>query len=196
MSETNELDRALALEEEVDDLFRPSRVSLPLTCENASFFLSEGGLTGLDFTNHKGEREILERVILYRSFPITNPDEFLSVREPDSKQKGKGAEIGMIRRLSDMDEISAGVIRQELDRRYFSPAILKIKNVKEKFGYSYWEAETTSGTVTFVLTNPFVNIRVLEDGRVYIRDMDGNNFQVPDPKALDSASYKKLEVYL
>ncbi|MEA4832200.1 MAG: DUF1854 domain-containing protein [Oscillospiraceae bacterium] len=183
-------------EENIEDLFIPRRVSIPLTKENARFFRSQGGLISLDFTNHKGEKEIVERVVVYRAFPITNPDEFLSVREPDSKKEGRGLEIGMIRHLSDMSEESREVITEELTRRYFSPTITKIRNVKEKFGYSYWDADTTSGPVTFIMSNPFQNIRVLEDGRIFMRDMDGNNFQIPDSKSLDPASYKKIEVYL
>jgi len=183
-------------EENIDELFIPRRISIPLSKENARFFRSKGGLISLDFTNHKGEKEIVDRVVVFRAFPITNPDEFLSVREPDSKKDGKGLEIGMIRRITDVDDDSAAIIREELDRRYFTPTIIKIKSVKEKFGYSYWDTETTSGPITFIMTNPFSNIRTLEDGRIFIKDMDGNHFQIPDVKTFDAASYKKIEVYL
>ena len=153
-------------------------------------------LTKNDGFSLKGEKEIVDRVVVFRAFPITNPDEFLSVREPDSKKDGKGLEIGMIRRITDVDDDSAAIIREELDRRYFTPTIIKIKSVKEKFGYSYWDTETTSGPITFIMTNPFSNIRTLEDGRIFIKDMDGNHFQIPDVKTFDAASYKKIEVYL
>jgi len=183
-------------DEDIEELFIPRRISIPLSKENARFFRSQGGLVSLDFTNHKGEKEIVERVVIYRAFPVTNPDEFLSVREPDSKKNGRGLEIGMIRRISDVDEESKEVINEELKRRYFTPTILKIKSVKEKFGYSYWETDTSSGPITFIMSNPFTNIRTLEDGRIFIKDMDGNNFQILDVQSLDSASYKKIEVYL
>ena len=88
------------------------------------------------------------------------------------------------------------IINAELELRYFTPVIQKILSVKEKFGYSYWEAETTAGKVSFVLNNPFSNIRVLEDQRIYISDMDGNSFVIPDPTALDRASYRRIEVYI
>ena len=77
-----------------------------------------------------------------------------------------------------------------------TPEIKKILSVKEKFGYSYWEAETTAGKVSFILNNPFGSIRVLEDKRVYIADMDGNCFIIPDPKKLDRQSYKYIEIYI
>ena len=184
-------------EEEVidtDKLFK-RRPSINITPENAKFTRSRGGMISLNVQGENGE-ESFERVIVLRSFPVTAPDEFLSVREPDTRKKGRGAEVGMIRFLSDFDDETKKLINAELDLRYFTPVIQKILSVKDKFGYSYWEAETTAGKVSFVLNNPFSQIRVLEDNRIYISDMDGNSFMIPDPAALDRASYRRIEVYI
>jgi hypothetical protein len=186
--------------DDIDDgdlILADQRESVPLTPENAKFYPSKGGLISMTLIHGDGkEDEFFERVIVLRAFPISNPDEFISVREPDTKKKGKGKEIGMIRRLSDFDEATVTLINEELRRRYFSPVIQRIYSVKEKFGYSYWESDTTAGRVTFILNNPFSNIRVLEDGRIFINDIDGNSFEIPDPKKLDPASYRKIEIYL
>ena len=179
-----------------DLILENERVSIPLTPENARFTRSGGGLISLDITNDKGEPESFERVVILRSFPVTNPDEFLSVREPDSKKQGRGKEIGMIRHMSDFDGETQKLFLEELDRRYFTPELQKINSVKDKFGYLYWDVVTTAGNVTFVLNNPFSNIRILEDGRILINDIDGNVFQISDPKKLDAASLKKIEIYL
>ena len=197
--EAKELPKPEVAEEEdeevdADKLFQ-RRPSVALTPDNARFYRSAGGLISLDLIG-KEETETFERVVVLRSFPITAPEEFLSVREPDTRKKGRGAEIGMIRHLSDFDEATVALIHEELSVRYFTPQIPKIYSVKEKFGYSYWEAETTAGKVSFVLNNPFANIRVLEDQRIYISDMDGNSFVIPDPTALDRASYRRIEVYI
>ena len=184
-------------EDEVIDtekLFK-RRPSIDLTPENAKFTRSLGGMISLTVNGENGE-ESFERVIVLRSFPVTAPNEFLSVREPDTRKKGRGAEIGMIRNLSDFDEETKALINAELDLRYFTPVIQKILSVKDKFGYSYWEAETTAGKVSFVLNNPFSQIRVLEDMRIYISDMDGNSFVIPDPSKLDRSSYRRIEVYI
>lgn len=179
-----------------DLILEEERVSIPLTQENSRFFRSQGNLISLELIGEDGKREMFERVIILRAFPITNPDEFLSVREPNSRQMGRGKEIGMIRRMSDFDEETCRLFLEELDRRYFSPQLTKIHSIKDKFGYLYWEAETTAGHATFIMRNPFSNIRVLEDDRIIIQDMDGNIFEIPDPNKLDSASYKKIEIYL
>lgn len=184
-------------EEEInpDELFK-HRESIPLTPENAWFSASAGGLISLKVKNAEGETEEFERVVIRRSFPVTAPNEFLSVREPDTRKKGRGSEIGMIRDLAIFDKDTAAIINAELDLRYFTPEIKKITAAKEKFGYCYWEADTSAGHVSFVLNNPFGNIRKLEDGRILIADMDGNCFLIPDPEALDRQSYKVIEIYI
>lgn len=187
------------LDDMMDDgdlILEGQRESIPLTPANCRFLRSKGNLISLDLHAEGKEPEFFERVVLLRAFPVTNPDEFISVREPDTKLKGRGKEIGMIRRMSDFDEQTNMLILEELDRRYFSPVLLKITSIKDKFGYSYWDAETSAGNVTFVVNNPFGNIRILEDGRMFINDVDGNSFVIPDPKKLDPASYRKIDIYL
>ncbi len=180
---------------DTDELFK-RRESIDLTPENAWFTLSAGGLISLKIINAEGEEEFFERVILRRSFPVSAPNEFISVREPDSRKKGRGAEIGMIRDIRIFDEQTLALLNAELELRYFTPEIKKITSVKDKFGYSYWEVDTSAGSVSMVLNNPYSNIRVLEDKRVLISDMDGNAFIITDPKKLDRQSYRFIEVYL
>ncbi len=167
-----------------------------MTPENSWFTKSVGGLISLKIVNAEGETEEFERVVIRRSFPVTAPDEFLSVREPDTRLKGRGSEIGMIRNIHIFDKETVALLNAELELRYFTPVITKITSAKEKFGYNYWDAETTAGTVSFVLNNPFSNIRKLEDGRIFISDMDGNCFLIPDPMKLDRQSYKYIEIYI
>ena len=188
-----------------DNLFENERKSIALTPQNAVFKRSKGGLISLDLkniddtneTNETGEtNEFFERIVIFRCFPITNPDEFLSVREPDSKKMGRGKEIGMIRYMKDFPEEQQKLFLEELDRRYFSPEITKIHSVKDKFGYTYWETETNAGNMTFIINNPFSNIRLMEDGRIFINDIDGNSFQIKEPDKLDAHSFKKIEIYV
>ena len=205
-----------------ESLFENERKSIALTPQNAVFKRSAGGLISLELTvpgeivgdgAHdvpdknidvpqntadvpQNKTETFERIVIFRCFPITNPDEFLSVREPDSKKMGRGKEIGMIRYMKDFPEEQQKLFLEELDRRYFSPEIIKILSVKDKFGYLYWDVETNAGNMTFILNNPFSNIRTLEDGRVFINDIDGNSFQIKEPSKLDSNSFKKIEIYV
>ena len=181
--------------EEEKDIFA-KRQSVDLTAENAKFTRSAGGLISLELKKENGETESFERIVPVRAFPITDPDCYISIREPDTREGGKGSEIGMITKLSDFDKETETLILEELDRRYFTPVIEKIYNVKEKFGYLYFDVLTNSGKVSFVMNNPSSNIRVLEDKRSLIYDIDGNCFEIPEVEKMDKASFKKIEIYL
>ena len=172
------------------------RVSIPLTPQNTAFLRSPGGLLSMKLTNDDGTVEEFERVIPVRAFPITDPDCFICIREPDTRKKGKGEEIGMIERLADFDEAAQALITEELNRRYFAPTIKKIHSLHEKYGYLYFDVTTSAGRSEFIMSNPSGSFRTLEDGRIFMYDIDGNCFCVQDPEALDKASLKKIEIYL
>ena len=172
------------------------RVSIALTPENARFTRSEGNLISLEVTQPSGEVEFFERIVPIRAFPITAPDHFIAIREPDTQLSGRGAEIGMIETLDGFSPEVVDMITLELSRRYFTPSIKKIHSFHEKFGYCYWDVTTTAGRVEFIMSNPTNSIRTLEDGRVFMYDIDGNCFTIEDPAKLDKHSYKKVEIYL
>ena len=185
-------------EDEDDDalLFDSTPEPIALTVENAHFFKSPTGLISLTLTRPDGKIETFERVIAIRCFPITNPMEFISIREPESKQVGCGIEIGMIRRLSDFPADVQALLSEELDRRYFTPIITKITSMYEKFAHIYITVETDAGNVEFILNSPHTNVRVFEDRSVYLYDIDGNCFKIPETSKLDPQSFHKIEIYL
>lgn len=138
----------------ISNLF-DEKPSIDLTPSNSRFFASAGGLISLEVTNGSEEASIYERVIVLRSFPLTNPDVFLSVRLPDDKERGRGREVGLIGNINDFDEETRTLIKNELEMRYYTPNITKITGIKEKLGYYYWDVETDSGDASFVLNSPF-----------------------------------------
>ena len=119
-----------------------------LTSETAEFERTDGGF--LSLTTKDGRK--YPRVDLYRAFPFTKPREYISVREPESKEIGvKAKEIGVIRCLDDFPENIAKLIEEQLDRRYFSPVIIKINNINNAleralFQFSCFEREVDYDT--------------------------------------------------
>lgn len=183
------------LSEDDEDIFS-KRHSIDLTPENAVFKRSAGDLVSLEIVNENGEKEFFERVIVIRSFPITDPDAFISIRTPDTKEGEKGYEIGLIEDLKAFSKETVDLLSSELQRRYFTPEITKILAVKEKLGHIYWDVDTDSGKFSFVVRGAGSNIRTLEDGRVLMFDIEGSCFKISDPTKLDKASFKKIEIYL
>lgn len=135
-----------------------------------------------------------ERIFLSRAFPFDMPYEYISVLDRDKK------EIGFIRSLDDFDEPERQMLKNELDAKYYTPIIKRIISVKERYGFSYWKCECEFGEKAFTLRDTFRSIVKAHTAegreRIYIIDIDGNRYEIPDTEALDRVSYKKLELYL
>ena len=129
---------------------------------------------------------IYEKVKVMRAFPLSNPREFIILRDEEDN------EIGLIERLKDLRSKSKKVLVDELQKSYFIPKITKIKDLDEKFGASQWEVETNKGTHTINVKNR-EDIKLLPSGRVLIKDADGNRYEIPDYRKLDSRSIALLE---
>ena len=117
-----------------------------LTGENAEFSRTEGGFISLKIKEtQEAEAREYARVGVYLTFPLTNPEEFISIREADEKAR----EIGMIEKLSQLEKDQQEMLREQIKLRYFSPIITKVLDVKDEYGYAYWNVVTTFGACRF-----------------------------------------------
>lgn len=134
-----------------------------------------------------------DRVFLHRAFPFDNPFEYISVLDADQK------EIGLIRDVGVFETEVQEYLKAELGRKYFAQKLSKIIGIKERYGFSYWKAATEDGEeITFTLQDTFRSIMKVggESKRIFIIDIDGNRYEIPDLEKLEFKSYKKLELYL
>lgn len=158
-----------------------------LTSENAVFTRTEGGFLALK----TGEKEY-DRVGVYLTFPLTNPDEFISVREADEKAK----EIGMIQSIKDLKPGEQEMIREQVRLRYFMPVIRKVMDVKDEYGYAYWHVMTDFGVCRFTTHMGGDAVVNLGDARYQITDIDGNRYELPDLYSLTVMERKKLDLFI
>lgn len=144
-------------------------------------------------------------VQLHRSFPFTNPDKYIAVRDDDDSDKDKVREIGndkkkevgMIRDLNEFDDVTRNILERYLELRYFAPVIKKLVSVKEEFGYRYWVVDTDKGRCKFTTTlnrNSIINLS--SSDRVMIYDVDGNRFQIIGFSKFDSKGRKQIEMFM
>ncbi len=158
-----------------------------LTSENAEFRRTEGGFIALKF----GEKEY-DRVGVYLTFPLTNPEEFISIRETDEKAK----EIGIIQNLKDMKKDVQEMIREQIRLRYFLPVIRKVMDVKDEYGYAYWHVMTDFGVCRFTTHMGGDAVINIGGARYQITDIDGNRYELPDLYALTVMERKKLDLFI
>ena len=179
--ENQAVNQATSLESAIDIGF--------LVPEKATFYKTEGGFTGLKYgeADHK-------RIVLRRALPVGRPTEYISVADGENK------EIAIIKSLRDLSSEQMAIVADELNKRYFCPEVYEIKSVKDKMGYVYMEMNVGTETGKFdkncAIKDVSRNIRMLDDDRLLIFDVDGNRYIISSLAALDKKSVKRLEPYL
>jgi len=156
-----------------------------LTPANAVFAVTDGHMLNVTV-----DGEPFPGVYVHCSFPHTNRRIYLSVRTKDNK------EIGIIRSLDDFPRETAELLEQQMNIRYFAPEITRVVKVKEEFGYAYWEAETTAGLCRFTVRSGGGNVKLVNDNRLLITDVDGNRFIIADLARLSDKESKMIETFI
>lgn len=157
-----------------------------LDAETARFERTAGGFLSLRI----GRRKPHKRVHLYRMFPLSEADRFISVRDEEDR------EIGVIEWLSSFDRETVGMLEEELDRRYFAPTIERLISLKEEFGYTYWDAETDAGVCRFTVKGDDNNVIHLSPDTLLVIDVDGNRFTFPNFEQADGKFLKIIDTML
>lgn len=158
-----------------------------LTKDNAKFSRTDGGFVALKF----GEKEY-SRVGVYLTFPLTEPEEYISIREADEKAK----EIGIIEKLSELDKDQQDMIREQIKLRYFMPTITKVLDIKDEYGYAYWNVITGFGACRFTTRMSGDAVILLGEARLMVTDIDGNRYEIPDFYKLSVGERKKLDLFI
>jgi len=131
-----------------------------------------------------------KRVKLSRAVPFTQPYEYISVADMESK------EIGIIRNVAALSRDMQTLVREELENRYFCPEVTYITSVKEKMGYLYFEVKIGEYKKIFAVKDITRNIKMLDEKRLVITDVDGNRFLISDLFQMSAKNRRKLEPYL
>ncbi|RKY04802.1 DUF1854 domain-containing protein [Candidatus Poribacteria bacterium] len=136
---------------------------------------------------YEGER--FEDVIPLKAFPLSAPENYIALIDSEDN------EIGIIEDLNSLPEESRRVLREELEERYMVPKILKVLEVEEVFGMPVWRVVTDKGERTIELMSRS-DAKLLPSGKVIIRDIDGNRYEIPNYWDLDPRSRSLLDTEL
>ncbi len=158
-----------------------------LTPEEAVFARTEGGFVSLRL----GE-ERYPRVQVVRMFPFSEPGKYISIRTAEESSK----EIGVIESLTAFPEEVGAMLEEQLALRYFTPVITKIYQIKDEYGYAYFDVETDRGRCRFVIHMGGNAVVHLSDVRILISDIDENRFEIPDVTKLTVKEQKRLDLFL
>lgn len=157
-----------------------------LTPEKIRLFRSPMGAPRLEIL----EEVCYTRVTVRRILPLSDPNRYISLGV------GEEMEIGIIEDPARLDSESLKILREELDKRYFTPIIQKVLRVKERFGIHDWEVETSRGRITFSVQGLHQNVRQFPPARLLVTDVRGNRYDIPDYHRLDSHSFNQIQRHL
>lgn len=164
-----------------------SDVSEPNYLDGARLRFAEMG-TSLHLT--VGEEVSWLNVRLTSLFPLSSPGAYVSVYDSG------GAELGIIKSLAELDSDSRRTATRRLQSSYLLPLVRRIVSVKERFGTLDWEVETDLGRRKFVTRNTRETTLRLANDRMLLSDVDGNRYEIGEPRTLDAASRAYLARYL
>lgn len=192
MPKSNDVFKELADEEfDLEQMEKETEQMLRLryiNSSNAVFERTQGGFVSLKMGD-----EFYPRVQIFQAFPFTDPNCYISIREPDEKAK----EIGIIKDLrTDVTPETRQMLKEQLKLRYFTPVIKKINNIKDEYGFAYFDVMTDHGACKFAIHMGGSSVVHLTDTRLLITDLDGNRFEIPDVTRLSASELKKLDLFL
>ena len=124
-----------------------------------------------------------------RSFPINETSRYIALLDDE------GNEIGIVEDVKKITSKSRDILMEELEKRYFMPKITKVNSLDGQFGVTEWDVETTQGDVEFGMRSRY-DIVTLENGRVLIKDVDGNRYEIENYNKLDPKSIALLQTQI
>lgn len=154
---------------------------------NLDFTLARNLAGKLQLTTHDGT--VYEGVYPARAFPITAPEQGLSLLNQD------GQELAWLASMTELPVAIQQLIIEELAQREFMPVIYRIQHVASFVMPSTWEIDTDRGHTQLILKAED-QIWRLTPTRLLIIDSHGVNYLIPYLDQLDKHSRKLLDRFL
>jgi hypothetical protein len=134
---------------------------------------------------HGEERAVTVR----RCFPWSEPSRYVSLRDDDEE------EFALVADLADVDPASRSALEAALAEAGFVFVVTAIRDVEEEVEIRAWRVDTVQGPRRFQ-TRLDDWPRELPGGGILIRDVAGDLYHVPQPRALDRRSRELLWAFV
>ncbi|MGE4124890.1 MAG: DUF1854 domain-containing protein [Pusillimonas sp.] len=128
-------------------------------------------------------------VTAVRNFPITAPDEGISLVNTEGK------ELAWVARLSDLPANARALVCTDLEQREFTPEIQRILKISSRATPSTWDIETDRGPTRLTLKGE-EDIRRLNVSTLLITDSSGVQFLLRNLQGVDRHSRRLLDHFL
>jgi len=127
---------------------------------------------------------------LANAFPVSSAADAVVFYDHD------GEEIGCMKHARELDGESHTLLDDELEKAYFMPRIHAILQMEESLGIENWRVVTNKGEREFQVRDPRNSVHQVGQGRVLIKDVDGNRYEIGNWMGLDRKSTALLMRHL
>ena len=139
------------------------------------------------YIDAQGERH--EPVTVARAFPISQPDQLISILDAD------GHELAWIDDVQALDAALANRLREAVNEREFLPEIEAVVGVSRFVTPCQWTVKTHRGVPTFTLQGE-EDVRRINGDLLIVSDKHGVQYLIRDLSALDRGSRKLLDRFM
>ena len=139
------------------------------------------------WTDAQGLRH--EPVMVVRAYPVTAPEQGVGIMDAE------GHELAWFERLDALPQPLQTAVREALAEREFLPEIQRLQAVSSLVTPSVWTVQTDRGPARFMLKGE-EDIRRLTGKALIVSDVDGVQYLIRDPMALDRHSRKLLDRFM
>lgn len=139
------------------------------------------------WTDAQGTRH--EQVVVVRAYPVTAPEQGVGIMDAE------GHELAWFDRLDQVPPALQALLREAIGEREFLPEIERLLAVSSLVTPSVWTVQTNRGQARFMLKGE-EDIRRLTGKTLIISDVDGVQYLIRDPLALDRHSRKLLDRFM
>ena len=130
-----------------------------------------------------------QQIKIIRSFPLSDPNQFICLLDKEEN------EIGVIENIKDLKKSGRKIVVDQLEKAYYMPRIVRINSIDGRFGVTQWQVDTNFGPNQINLGSR-MDVAPMGGGRVLIKDVDGNRYEIVNYNELDPKSHALLELYL
>ena len=139
------------------------------------------------WTDAQGARH--EQVVVVRAYPVTAPEQGVGVMDAE------GHELAWFDHIDAVPDPLQSLLREAIAEREFLPEIQRLKAVSSLVTPSVWTVDTDRGEARFMLKGE-EDIRRLTGKVLIVSDVDGVQYLIRDPLALDRHSRKLLDRFM
>lgn len=159
-----------------------------LNAHEIEFAKEESGFITLKY---KGE--MYKKVTLTRLIPFYSKTTYISISYENTEKEFR--EIGVVKDINELNEKQKKLVDDYLEFKYYMPEIKKVYSIKDVRAYVVLSVETTSGKKDIRIRDLSSNFKMITKEYLYVVDLEGNKYFVPDIYKLDKKSLANIELF-